>query len=264
VSLLSLSPGTRPRRAIRRVKNAVLPEGERLRRLPVGIGRGLRLSIDFRYRSGLYLGLYEIELNRYLRLFCSPGLAAYDVGAQDGYHALVIARLTSKKVAAFESDADACATLRRSVLANPSIAPRIEVVPAFVTDATDRSCRELRLDDYAAGDDGFLPGLIKMDIEGAELKALRGAKDILRTAHPHLIVETHSAELEARCDEFLRGFGYRPKVVDARGWAEDNRPLVHNRWLVARGAAPLSPGTVTSSRRGLLLDAPTNGVFHFG
>jgi hypothetical protein len=228
------------------------------------MGKGLRLSIDFRYRSGLYLGLYEIELNRYLRLFCPPGLVAYDVGAQDGYHALVIARLTGEKVAAFESDADACATLRRSVLANPSIAPRIEVVQAFVTDTTDPPSRELRLDDFAAGADGFLPGLIKMDIEGAELKALRGAEDILRSAHAHLIVETHSAELEAQCDDYLRGFGYRPRVIDARGWAEDNRPLVHNRWLVARGAAPLSRGKVTSSRRGLLLDAPTNGVFHLG
>src|SRR5947208_3168145 len=60
-------PGGPVLRNLRRLKNALVPKGPRLRRLPLGIGRGLRLQLDLHYRTGLYLGLYEVELNRHLR-----------------------------------------------------------------------------------------------------------------------------------------------------------------------------------------------------
>jgi hypothetical protein len=39
--------------------------------------------------------------------------------------------------------------------------------------------------------------------------------------------------------------GYRPLVVTPRRWLAENRPLEHNRWLVARGRPPvILPGRV--------------------
>ena len=260
--LFSLAPGTPWRRAISRTKNLLFPAGEHVRRLPVGLGRGLELSIDLRYRAGLYLGFYEIELNRYFRLFCSPGVTAYDVGAQDGYHTLVIARLTGEKVVAFECDAAAYRTLGHSVAANPNLAPRIEVVQSFVTNTSDPSRGQLALDDFAVSAQGFVPGLIKMDIEGAEFDALHGAEEILSQRYPHLIVETHSSELETRCDEYLREFGYRPQVVNARSWAQDNRTLAHNRWLVARGNAPMTNRSAALAEGRAPLEAPAESTLH--
>lgn len=49
------------------IKSRVLPHGRHVRRLPLGIGRGLKMGVDFqRGETSLYFGLYEIELNRHL------------------------------------------------------------------------------------------------------------------------------------------------------------------------------------------------------
>jgi hypothetical protein len=40
------------------------------RRRPAGLGRGVRMEIDFATQTRTYLGLYEIERNRFLRRPC--------------------------------------------------------------------------------------------------------------------------------------------------------------------------------------------------
>ena len=58
------------------------------------------------------------------------------------------------------------------------------------------------------------PDLIKIDIEGMELPALRGMSAILRTHHPELYLEMHGADLQQKSAnvrnivEFLTGLGY--------------------------------------------------------
>jgi len=80
------------------------PPGAGPRRIPIGIGRGLTMHIDFAEQTRTYLGLYEIELNRYLRRILKPGCTAFDIGAQYGYDSLVIAARTGARVAAFECE----------------------------------------------------------------------------------------------------------------------------------------------------------------
>ena len=63
---------------------------------------------------------------------------------------------------------------------------------------------------------------IKMDIEGTELEALRGAEDVLRRFHPSLFIEIHETLGDLRC--FLAGFGYTieesrfDELPDRHGW----------------------------------------------
>jgi FkbM family methyltransferase len=71
--------------------------------------------------------------------------------------------------------------------------------------------------------------LIKLDIEGAELLALRGATRILQGSHPHILLEFQQKgapyfgygpnELFA----FLSEYGY--KLWTLHGWLENERPL---------------------------------------
>jgi hypothetical protein len=49
------------------------------------------------------------------------------------------------------------------------------------------------LDEFAAAA-GTPPGLIKMDIEGGEAAALRGARRLMRQAKPILLLELHQAQ----------------------------------------------------------------------
>ena len=217
-------------------KRMLLPSGTAMRRLPFGIARGLRMEIDFRIQTKTYLGLYEIELNRCIREMCSTGARCFDVGGQFGYDALVFAKLTDGLVRSFDWDADAVATMRRTFAANPQMCDRIDVLHAIIADQSDTSSRRLSLDDAAWGPGGFVPDVVKIDIDGGEVAALEGGKRLMAERQPHMIVETHSPELEQSCAELLIGAGYRPTVIDSRRWLRDLRPIPHNRWLVARGA----------------------------
>ena len=207
------------------IKAALLPSpGPRC--LPLGLGRGLRMQIDFRHQTRTYLGLYEIELDRHLRRILRPGMSSFDVGAQHGYDSLVVAKRTRARVAAFECDAGCISGMRESFALNPDLAPLIQPVQATVG-------FDLGLDEWAYGD-GFVPDFIKVDIEGGEWEALRSANRLLGERHPAVVVETHSADLERACGRLLVDHGYRPMIVDQRLVLPDHRPTrEQNRWLVA-------------------------------
>jgi hypothetical protein len=213
------------------LKSAVLPRGRATRRLPTGIGRGLRLGIDFHEgQTGLYLGLYEIELNRHLKSIARPGYRSFDVGGQVGYDALVLAKLTGAAVVSVECDPDLVEEIERNATANPGL--DVTAVRGFVADTGDDG--RVTIDGLA--DRFFVPDLIKLDIEGGEVDALRGADRVLTERRPAILLEVHAADLEWESLERLRAAGYGPPtVVDRRRWLPDRRPLPHNRWLVFAG-----------------------------
>jgi hypothetical protein len=210
------------------LKGALLPDGPAPRTVLAGLARGVRMRIDFSSQTRLYLGLYEIEIDRHLRRVLRPGVTAYDVGSQHGYDALAIAKRTGAAVAAFECDAQCLERMRESFCLNPRLARLIQPVAATVGSGPT----DLHLDDWAYNG-GFVPDFIQIDIEGAEIRALHSAKRILRERHPSLIVEVHSADLERQAGEILAQHGYRPVVVSQRRFLPDHRPTAHNRWLVA-------------------------------
>jgi hypothetical protein len=156
-------------------------------------------------------------------------MAALDVGAQFGYDSLAIANRTRAPVAAFECDPAALVGMRRSFELNPRLAPLIQSVEATVGDGPG----ELPIDDWVETA-GFAPGFIKIDIEGAEIRALRSAERVLRRCRPALIVEVHSLGLEHEAGMLMRRHGYRPRVISQRRVFGDRRPTGHNRWLVAQ------------------------------
>jgi hypothetical protein len=217
------------------LKAALLPSGASLRRLPRGAARGLYLMIDFEYQSKLYLGLHEVELDPYFRRLCRPGYDCFDIGGGLGYNALIMAKLTCGRVASFECDAGVCDRIRATFAANAKIGGGLDVRECFVSSRTDPAEGRIALDDAAFGDRGFVPDVVNIDVEGGEAAVLQGAVRILGTRRPHLIVETHSAEVEEACRRLLIGFGYAPEIVDQRRFLRDRRPLAHNRWIVAEG-----------------------------
>lgn len=221
---------------IRTVAKRVLPAGETTRALPVGLGRGLRLGIDFHGgHVGLYLGLYECELNSHLRRLCARAQGSFDLGGQIGYDALVIAKLSRARVVSVECSADWCKVIRKNVAENPAYSSQILVENAFVTGPVADATRSITIDDLA--DRHFVPDFIKMDIEGGEVDALKGATQVLSSRKPDLLIEVHARQLESECLRIIEGYGYRPKILNQRRWLRDHRPAQHNRWIVAQGRA---------------------------
>jgi FkbM family methyltransferase len=177
-----------------------------------------------------------------------PGEVALDVGANIGaVTCWMAARVgATGRVVAFEPDPDNLAVLRRNLAANQ--ADPVTVVDRGAWDS------EGELEFHAAGayTSSFLrtdyverdPGryrtvrvpvttidaeadrqvwprvdVIKMDIEGSEGPALRGARRTLERFHPRLIVETHLVQGRSTRDEvmhLLAAAGYR-HIVERPG-----------------------------------------------
>ena len=149
-----------------------------------------------------------------------PGQVLFDIGANFGLYSLPLGSLAGSdgKVLAFEPLPANLALLKRNIALNPGL--KIEVVPAavsnsaapfaeFYSDTTSssvtaslrsrsgqRTCRvaNVRLDDFCAGR-GLRPSFIKIDVEGAEMDVLHGARSLLETDHPLLLVEVHGFAL---------------------------------------------------------------------
>jgi Methyltransferase FkbM domain len=207
--------------------------GARVRHLPLGIGRGVAFEVDFRHQTKLFLGLYEVEMNRYFRELCVEGSRCFDIGADVGYDALVMRRLGADSVVSVDCSATCIERAARNVALNREDMGAITLLHAWV--GAEVGDGQETIDNLAYSGKYFQPDLVKIDIEGGEEDALRGAERLLRDCRPHLIVETHGAAVELACIEILRAAGYQPEVVNARRWLRDNRPTAHNRWLVARG-----------------------------
>jgi len=213
------------------VRALVEPRPGEPRRLPLGAGRGIRLAGDPSLPLDVWFGLFESELAGFVTGSCAPGRACVDVGSYNGYYALQFAKLGGAPVVAYDQNPLAGERIRRNLDLNPELAGAIEWRQALVGASTEPATGTVALD---ADLEGWGPvGLLKMDVEGAEHEVLRGARRILGDERPHVIVETHSAELERRCAELLHQHGYRPRVLTQRRRMPQNRPPGHNRWLVA-------------------------------
>lgn len=204
-------------------------------RVPAGLARGLRFEVDPAAPLHTYLGTAEIELAGHIRRLARPGLRCFDIGGNDGFYAMALARLTDSDVMSFEFDAASVARMERNLALNPTIANKVRIMKTYVAHEVVASPRTDTLDYLVEAGIAFAPDVIKMDVEGAEAGVLAGARDILDARRPHLVIETHSAALEAQCISILASAGYCPSVVDQRRWLREDRGADQNRWLVAEG-----------------------------
>lgn len=215
------------------LKRRMLPQGPRPRRVLWGPGRGLVLELDFEYQLRFYLGLYEAEIAGWLRKFCASGRRAYDVGADIGYQALAIARLSRGDVVAFEPNPMAAEQARRNIALNTGRVGPVELLEHFV--GRDEGPGRITLDAFVEQRARFPPDFLLIDVDGGEVDVLLGGENLLRHRRPDVIVETHAPGLERECSAILSRCGYRPTVVSQRRLFADFRPTEHNQWLVAPG-----------------------------
>ena len=206
------------------------------RRIPAGIGRGLRLGVDFETDTRLYLGVYEIELNRHLRRLCTPGTPSFDVGGCRGYDALVLARLTGSPGRVIRGGpgclrADACELLveRRGLPDTDRRGDR------------GRPGADVTLDG-STGEFGA-PGFIKIDVDGGELDVLRGAEEDPRRTPAVADRRDPFARARAAVRTLPGDRGYKPVVVKQRTVWRERRPD-DNRWLVAPAPVPRRAGSL--------------------
>ncbi len=198
---------------------------------PDGIRMRLRLGDSIQAQI-FYWGHSEPHLIDWFRSQVKPKSIVLDVGAHCGQYALIASQAKPDvQVYAFEPDEENARDLQFNIEENQL--ENIHVLQVAVADRVGR-CR-LYSDDRHFGFTNYslAPGeefftgqtrevdvvsldrviaptqqpvcLIKLDIEGAELLALRGAEAILRRDHPSLMLE-----VDAR---WTQNLGYEPRSV---------------------------------------------------
>ena len=214
------------------IKNALVSDASRDLKARWGPARGAVVHTSYRYGLRKLFGLYESEVLPYVRRYVRPGDVCWDIGAAEGYYGFAFARLAAPgRVYCFDIDPQLVGHLTRLATTNAHLGSVVTVHPIRLGSSP--------IDDTQTSVDALVyergwrpPNVLKMDVDGDEVRILQGALRVLRQHHPRLIIEVHSEQLEADCRDLLRSIGYDVIVVPNRiVMAEHAFRPAHNRWI---------------------------------
>ncbi len=232
---------------IRKSLNRQLPSGISEQVIAGGPLRGCKFYLDMQSEKDYWLGTYEVALLESVGKLIQPGWVVYDVGANVGYLTVLFAKLTGKngKVYAFEPLPANIERLVKNVEAN-DVKEQVIVCPYAIGDrrdevvfylgnsddtgkvetivtANEKETKEnkdklivemITLDEFAEQNTDHYPQLIKMDIEGAEVLAIKNMQRILQTIKPFMIIEIHSKDAGQVVWNELTKYNYIVKKLD--------------------------------------------------
>lgn len=222
----------------------------------VPFGGRMRIGLDPMRQSVLpyWIGKYEPAV---VRVFCdelarlNPQASVMDIGANIGFYTILAAAALRARgnanVHSFEPNPIIFAELERNIALNGftavyaqqkgvgdvTSAMTLYVNPGAVTFSSLRRTREfltdeihvpvITLDDYAAQQGIPKIGLIKLDVEGGELPALKGGAQVLARDHPTLIYEESESNYKQfgytsrAVRQFLKDIGYQLFAIPEYG-----------------------------------------------
>lgn len=226
--------------------------------LPVFGGMRLRCYPDSDGVVGVwYYGLHDYHAMRFMQLYLRPGDGMLDVGANVGIFTILAASIVGRDAPmdAVEATPATAARLQENVDLNGLVHARVHAVA--VSDAPGEVQFALRGEDVlnhirrdgepedgcvvvpAARLDDLTRGrryaLGKMDVEGAELMAMRGALAMLTESNPPVwILEMNGIArryglTDDQLAEYLDERGYDLCVFDAESYVLDRRPAPWTR-----------------------------------
>ena len=198
---------------------------------------------------GYWLGSYELNKRLAFEREIQTGAVTYDIGANVGYFSLLAARLAGPEglVYAFEPLPRNTAYLKKHIAINAL--DNIELVEAAVSDHSGEAhfdlgassamghltetggiaVRMVSLDEMLAAGEMRPPDYMKVDVEGAEYEALKGARQLLTRYKPVLFLDTHQREAHLPTIELLKELGYAFEILDGKS-------LTATKELIARPA----------------------------
>ena len=203
-----------------------------------GIRIRLINPLEHHQRMLLFGAPYEPEVTVFLREVLRPGMVFIDVGANLGYYTLLGAKRVGSRgqVHAFEPAPLQFQHLTLNVRTNQvanvvlnkcAVADHVGEIQFFVSDGWNQGTHSLgmvqrnmrarqvkctSLDEYVSEASLDRVDVVKMDVEGAELLVCRGARRMLASLKPAVIV------FEA-CEKWARAVGHSTR--DVKGFLED-------------------------------------------
>lgn len=175
----------------------------------------------------------------------SPGSVVFDLGAHVGFHTLLASVLVGSKgkVFAFEPMPKNLHYLKEHLKINQI--NNVTIIEAAVSEKNGVAYFEqtessfqghlssqgsirvnvVSLDQLIAEGKVPTPDYIKMDVEGAEVQVLQGAKSLIEKSHPTIFLATHGDDIQRECRQLLSSFGYKLESINGRSIEESDEIL---------------------------------------
>jgi FkbM family methyltransferase len=189
--------------------------------LKTKLGKRIYMSLYDRYKAHLEAA----DVNA-LRTWVAPGSTVIDVGANIGFFTVRFARWAEPqgRVIAIEPEPENVRQLRWRI-DDAGVTSSVEVIEGVVADqagtlrlwlspfspaahhlaADGIPVRAWTVDDLMAARGWPFVSLIKIDVDGAEVRVLRGARETITRWHPVLFVEV--------CDRLLEEAGFSAEML---------------------------------------------------
>jgi FkbM family methyltransferase len=208
--------------------------------------RGYKMVLGLGDRNAYLVNTYEPITVELAQRLCQPGMQILDMGAHVGYFSLLFSVLVGPagQVYTLEPNPENLKKIKSMIeingLQNIRVFPfaasdqtgdvqfitentgsmgHITTLPAESRDAVV-TVRAVRMDDLAFDHGVDRIDLIKMDVEGAELKALAGMSGLIRRCHPTIICEWHPAVAGPNYRTAFEGLGYHCEALEAASATE--------------------------------------------
>jgi hypothetical protein len=202
--------------------------------------RGAVIVVNPRNSLRKVFGLYEHELNAWLKDVLPRVTHVLDVGANDGYFTFGCAaafRRTGRigEVIAFEPQQEHMESLQKSLENQPAGATKITLLQTRVGGKVAAGETTLDAVRLRIGDPGTRAGtLVKIDVEGAELDVLHGAESWLNPTN-FFLIEVHQHSFLKRICTLFATRGLRLTRVDQQPLPLLGREMrsEENWWLVS-------------------------------
>jgi FkbM family methyltransferase len=242
----------------RKIFSTFLVDRQFAHRINAGPAVGLNYLIQLPQDKQIWAGTYEAEVATKICDAVIPGQPCFDIGAHRGFLSGVMAVAGASEVHCFDPNPDNTKQLRSLPELNPRLKFLIHemaignhtgtvefvLMPEtsmgkllesdFQPEAEDigkLSVDAYRLDDLIAIGKIPPPGLIKIDVEGAEELVLKGAIKLLEKHRPNIILEAHSQNLALQCMHILEDSGYKVEPLNQQKTTEYTFSDSTSHWI---------------------------------
>lgn len=178
---------------------------------------------------------YEPHFTKFLEKELSETDIFYDIGANVGYYSLLVSKICDK-VISFEPLPNNLFYIKQHLKLNNI--QNVTLIEAAVLDVKGFSnfsiglrpstshitqssnaikVKTVKIDELVKEEIIAPPTIMKIDIEGSEFLALKGASDTIKKYKPKIFLEIHGEDLMEKCSNLLKKLGYANKIIEKEG-----------------------------------------------